>query len=77
VFSQKYKDTQLRLSISETRGTDEERRWVNLTKTDGQKIDPTMFRIYPNPSGSRYITSIMVDVRQNPYRHDGSLEGQK
>jgi len=77
VFSRKFKDTQLRASISASRATDEERTWTGVTSTDGKKIDPEMFRIYPSPDGGRYVTQIMTDVRKNPYRHDGSLEGQK
>jgi len=77
VFSKKFKDTQLRASISERRATDEERTWTDITKEDGQKIDPDMFRIFPHPDGGRYVTQIMTDVRQNPYRHDSTLEKQK
>lgn len=74
VFSKKYKDTQARASISERRATDEERAWTDITDTDGKRIDPDMFRVYPDPPGSRYVTGIMVDVREaSGYRKDGSV----
>ena len=77
VFSNKYKETQARLSISDKRGTDEERRWTGITKEDGAKLDPEKFRFYPDPPGARYVRKFLVDVRQDPYKHDSSLEMQK
>ena len=74
VFSKKYKEAQLRASISARRATDEERTWTGITKAQGEQIDPDMFRIYPDPPGSRYVKNIMVDVREkDPYKHDGSV----
>ena len=77
VFSKKYKDTQLRASISDRRATDEERAWVDLQVSDGRKGDPDFYRIYPDPPGSRYVKGMLVDVRSNPYRHNKSEESFK
>ena len=76
VFSKKYKDTQRRASISNLRATDEERAWTDINKQDA-KLDPDQFRIYIDPPGARYEKGMMVDVRQNRYRHDSSLEKDK
>jgi hypothetical protein len=74
VFSKYYRSTQLRASISATRADDEERAWTDVTKTDGQRIDPDMFRQVIDPPGSKFVTGIVIDARKSSfYRTDGSV----
>jgi len=74
VFCNYYRNTQLRASISAARATDEERAWTGITKTDGQRIDPDMYRQTIDPPGSMFVTGIVIDARKSSfYRTDGSV----
>lgn len=74
VYSKRYRDTQLRASVSADRATDEERTWAGVSVADGQKIDPNMYRTTVVPTGSRYEAAQTVDLREaSPYRKDGSV----
>ncbi|OPY31563.1 MAG: hypothetical protein A4E31_00144 [Methanomassiliicoccales archaeon PtaU1.Bin030] len=74
VLSQKHRQVIERGCISADRVTDEEREWAGITRADGQRIDPNMFRSTTDPPGSRYMTANTVDLREaSPYRKDGSV----
>jgi hypothetical protein len=73
VYSRFYRQTQERAAISERRASDEEREWCGVSKTDGQRIDPDMFRTTVMPPGSKFQTAVTVDQRSaDPYRKDGT-----